>query len=264
MNIGVQFLREHMTDDARIHYAILDAGGRSPNVVQSASTVLYMVRSKHVAEAVKLQARVDKIADGAALMTETSYTRKFIDGTADCLPNRTLETLMHENFAALGVPQYTPEELDFAKKLAATYSSNQAIPGTGSRMQADYARKIRALQQTSGHAMNDFLLPYFTGEAFRAGSTDVGDVSWLCPTAQCSVASIPNGCPGHSWQIVSCGTTSIAHKAALHAGRVIACTAIDLFTQPERLAQAKAEFDQAAEGGYVCPIPPDAVPVVAD
>lgn len=264
MNIGVQFLREHMTDDARIHYAILDAGGRSPNVVQSASTVLYMVRSKHVAEAVKLQARVDKIADGAALMTETSYTRKFIDGTADCLPNRTLETLMHENFAALGVPQYTPEELDFAKKLAATYPSNQAVPGTGSRMQADYARKIRALQQTSGHAMNDFLLPYFTGEAFRAGSTDVGDVSWLCPTAQCSVASIPNGCPGHSWQIVSCGTTSIAHKAALHAGRVIACTAIDLFTQPERLAQAKAEFDQAAEGGYVCPIPPDAVPVVAD
>ena len=219
---------------------------------------------KHVAEAVKLQARVDKIADGAALMTETSYTRKFIDGTADCLPNRTLETLMHENFAALGVPQYTPEELDFAKKLAATYSSNQAVPGTGSRMQADYARKIRALQQTSGHAMNDFLLPYFTGEAFRAGSTDVGDVSWLCPTAQCSVASIPNGCPGHSWQIVSCGTTSIAHKAALHAGRVIACTAIDLFAQPERLAQAKAEFDQAAEGGYVCPIPPDAVPVVAD
>ena len=96
MNIGVQFLREHMTDDARIHYAILDAGGRSPNVVQSASTVLYMVRSKHVAEAVKLQARVDKIADGAALMTETRYTRKFIDGTADCLPNRTLETLMHE------------------------------------------------------------------------------------------------------------------------------------------------------------------------
>ena len=188
----------------------------------------------------------------------------FIDGTADCLPNRTLETLMHENFAALGVPQHTPEELDFAKKLAATYPSNQAVPGTGSRMQADYARKIRALQQTSGHAMNDFLLPYFTGEAFRAGSTDVGDVSWLCPTAQCSVASIPNGCPGHSWQIVSCGTTSIAHKAALHAGRVIACTAIDLFAQPERLAQAKAEFDQAAEGGYVCPIPPDAVPVVAD
>ena len=160
--------------------------------------------------------------------------------------------------------KYTPEELDFAKKLAATYPSNQAVPGTGSRMQADYAHKIRALQQTSGHAMNDFLLPYFTGEAFRAGSTDVGDVSWLCPTAQCSVASIPNGCPGHSWQIVSCGTTSIAHKAALHAGRVIACTAIDLFAQPERLAQAKAEFDQAAVGGYVCPIPPDAVPVVAD
>ena len=99
MNIGVQFLREHMTDDARIHYAILDAGGRSPNVVQSASTVLYMVRSKHVAEAVKLQARVDKIADGAALMTETSYDRKFIDGLADTVPNIDKTVLL----AAVGV-----------------------------------------------------------------------------------------------------------------------------------------------------------------
>ena len=112
--------------------------------------------------------------------------------------------------------------------------------------------------------MNAFLSPLCTEDAFEPGSTDVGDVSWQCPTAQLHVAAWPNGCPGHSWQIVSCGTTSIAHKAALHAGRVIACTAIDLFAQPEQLAAAKAEFDQAAEGGYVCPIPPDAVPVVAD
>jgi len=264
MNIGVQFLREHMTDDARIHYAILDAGGRSPNVVQDRAVVLYMVRSKHVAEAVKLQTRVDKIADGAALMTETHYDRKFIDGTADCVPNRTLETLMHRNFEALGVPQYTPEELDFAAKLAATYESNQKIPGTGSAASGEYARGAKQLRVASGHAMNDFLLPYFTGDAFRAGSTDVGDVSWLCPTAQCSVASIPNGCPGHSWQIVSCGRTSIAHKAALHAGKVIACTAVDLFAQPQLLEQAKAEFLQTTAEGYVCPIPQDAVPVVAD
>lgn len=264
MNIGVQFLREHMTDDARIHYAILDAGGRSPNVVQSQATVLYMVRSKHVAQAVELQKRVDKIADGAALMTETSYTRKFIDGTADTVSNHTLEAVMYKNFAALGVPSYTPEELAFAKELSLTYGSNQAIPGTGSRMSAAYAHDVKAMQAKSGHAMNDFLLPHFEGDAFRAGSTDVGDVSWLCPTVQCSVASIPNGCPGHSWQLVSCGTTELGHKAALQAGRVIACTAVDLFEQPQLLQQAKQEFDQATEGGYICPIPSDAVPVVAD
>ena len=87
MNIGVQFLREHMSDKARIHYAITDAGGCSPNVVQPRASVLYMVRSNHVAEAVELQKRVDKIAEGAALMTETTFERKFIDGLADTVSN---------------------------------------------------------------------------------------------------------------------------------------------------------------------------------
>lgn len=264
MNIGVQFLREHMTDDARVHYAILDAGGRSPNVVQSRATVLYMVRAKHVAQAVALQARVDQIADGAALMTQTSYTRKFIDGLADTVSNHRLERVMYDNFRALGVPQYTEQELDFAAKLAATCPNRQNIPGIGSRMQAAYAQTVRAMQREAGHAMNDFLLPLFDGEAFRACSTDVGDVSWLCPTVQCSVASIPNGCPGHSWQIVSCGTTALGHKAAIHAGKVIACTAIDLFERPELLTAAREEFLQATQDGYVCPIPAEAVPVVAD
>lgn len=264
MNIGVQFLREHMTDDARVHYAILDTGGRSPNVVQSSAAVLYMVRAKHVAQAVRLQARVDKIADGAASMTETSYSRKFIDGCADCVPNRTLETVMYENFARLGVPTYTQQELEFAQKLAESFPDARHIPGTGSRTSAAYARTVQTMQQQCGGVMNMFLLPQFQQEAFRAGSTDVGDVSWLCPTAQCSVASFPNGCPGHSWQLVSCGATMIGKKAALHAARVLACTAIDLFEQPALLAQARQEFEQATREGYACPIPPDAVPVVAD
>ena len=91
MNVGVQFLREHMSDKARVHYAITDAGGRSPNVVQPRASVLYMVRSNHVAEAVELQARVDKIAQGAALMTETTVEKKFIDGLADTVTNHALE-----------------------------------------------------------------------------------------------------------------------------------------------------------------------------
>lgn len=262
MNIGVQFLREHMTDDARVHYAMLDTGGRSPNVVQSSASVLYMVRAKHVAQAVQLQARVDKIADGAASMTETSYTRTFIDGLADCVPNHCLERVMHENFAQLGVPHYTGQELAFAKELAATFPQAQHIPGTGSRMRQDYAQQVQTLQ--NGAVMNDFLLPLFTGEAFRTGSTDVGDVSWLCPTVQCSVAAFPNGCPGHSWQLVSCGATSIGKKAALHAAKVIAATAIDLIEQPQLLRQAREEFLQATQSGYVCPIAPDAVPRVAE
>ena len=109
MNIGVQFLREHMSSKARIHYAITDAGGCSPNVVQPKASVLYMVRSNHVAEAVELQKRVDKIAKGAALMTETTFEKKFIDGLADTVSNFALERVLYKNFEELGVPQYTEE-----------------------------------------------------------------------------------------------------------------------------------------------------------
>ena len=109
MNVGVQFLREHMSDKARVHYAITDAGGRSPNVVQPRASVLYMVRSNHVAEAVELQKRVDKIAQGAALMTETTVEKTFIDGLADTVTNHALERVLYLNFEALGVPFYTAE-----------------------------------------------------------------------------------------------------------------------------------------------------------
>ena len=112
--------------------------------------------------------------------------------------------------------------------------------------------------------MNAFLAPLYKGEAFQAGSTDVGDVSWLTPTAQIHVASWPNGCPGHSCQNVSCDRTSIGHKAAVHAVKVLAASAIDLICHPKILEQARAEFEKRTEEGYICPIPQDAVPVVPD
>ena len=264
MNIGVQFLREHMSDMARVHYAITDAGGVSPNVVQPEASVLYMVRSPHVAEAVSLQERVDKIAEGAALMTGTRVERKFIDGLADTVPNHTLEKVLYENFRALGVPAYTPEEHAFADALAGTYPGSDGLPGQGAAADPAIAQEVKRMRAAAGHAMNDFLLPYYGGENFSPGSTDVGDVSWQCPTAQIHVAAWPNGCPGHSWQNVSCGRTEIGHKAALHAGRVLAASAIDLFSDAEVLARAKEEFRERTAEGYVCPIPEDAVPTVPD
>ena len=263
MNIGVQFLREHMSDKARVHYAITDAGGRSPNVVQPKASVLYMVRSNHVAEAVELQKRVDKIAEGAALMTETTYERKFIDGLADTVSNHTLEKVLYRNLDALGVPQYTADEKAFADTLAKTYAGNDHAPGIGSLCDAEYARQAKALRGDRV-GMNDFLLPLFEGDAFEPGSTDVGDVSWECPAVQLHIAAWPNGCPGHSWQNVSCGGSSIGHKAALHAGKVLCASVIDLFEDAELLAQAKSEFAEATAEGFTCPIPPDAVPTIAD
>ena len=121
MNVGVQFLREHMPDSARIHYAITDAGGNSPNVVQPAAQVLYMVRSENVKKALELVERVDNVAKGAALMTDTFITRRFIDGTADVLPNQTLEKILQKNFEQVELPQYSPEEVGYAQKLKDTY-----------------------------------------------------------------------------------------------------------------------------------------------
>lgn len=264
MNIGVQFLREHMSDKARIHYAITDAGGCSANVVQPKASVLYMVRSNHVAEAVELQKRVDKIAEGAALMTETVFEKKFIDGCSDTVCNHVLEKVLYDNFKALGVSEYTEEENVYADKLAEGYDVQLYYPGVAAKNDAQAREQIERWQKASGHAMNAFLAPLYTGEAFEAGSTDVGDVSWLTPTAQIHVAAWPNGCPGHSWQIVSCNKTSIGHKAALLAGKVLATGAIDLFQNLNLLKEAREEFEKRTKDGFICPIPEGALPVVPD
>lgn len=264
MNIGVQFLREHMSDKARVHYAITDAGGCSPNVVQPRASVLYMVRSNHVAEAVELQKRVDQIAQGAALMTDTVFERQFIDGLADTVTNHVLEQVLYDNFKELGVPEYTDQENDFADALAKTYPGSDQIPGIAAKYDEKAKEQVQAMRTGKGHAMNEFLAPLYKGEAFQAGSTDVGDVSWLTPTAQIHVASWPNGCPGHSWQNVSCDRTEIGHKAAIHAGKVLAATVIDLMEKPELLREARQEFEKRTKAGYICPIPGDAVPVVPD
>lgn len=264
MNIGVQFLREHMSDKARIHYAITDAGGCSPNVVQPRASVLYMVRSNRVAEAVELQKRVDRIAEGAALMTDTTFERMFIDGLADTVSNFALERVLYENFKELGVPVYTEEEHQFADALARTYPGSDGLPGVAAEFDPGLREQVREMRIKNGHAMNAFLAPLYQGEAFKAGSTDVGDVSWQTPTGQIHVASWPNGCPGHSWQNVSCDRTGIGHKAAIHAGKVLAGAAIDLLTRPELLKEARAEFEKRTQEGYTCPIPADAVPVIPD
>ena len=261
MNVGVQFLREHMTEDCRIHYAITDAGGVSPNVVQAESAVLYMVRANKVADSVKLQARVDDIAKGAALMTGTSYDRVFIDGTAELLPNYTLEKLMHSCFEEVGVPKCTAEELEYAAALKATYPPERDVPGIGAKFDAGIAKQVKALSENMTKPVYDFLMPQYSGEGFRPGSTDVGDVSWQTPTAQIEVAAWPAGVPGHSWQVVACGKSSMAHKAMLCAGKVIASAAIELLEQPALLEKAKSEFKERSASGYVCPIEPDAVPI---
>lgn len=265
MNIGVQFLREHMPDQARIHYAITDTGGDSPNVVQPRAQVLYMVRSIWAKDALALQERVDKIAEAAAMMTETQVEKKFIDGCSNTVPNAVLEKLLWDNFEQLGVPSYTEEEKNYAEEIVQSIEvKKEKLPGDATEESIEIYEFVDENSEHGTKVLNDFLIPYHYSMKAGMGSTDVGDVSWCVPTAQINTVTYPSGSPGHSWQNVSCGKTSIAHKGMLHAGKVLASTAIDLIEKPEILEKAKQEHQKITEryGGYFCPIPKEAVPTI--
>lgn len=264
MNTGVQYLREHMPSDARIHYAMTDGGGMSPNVVQPHAQVLYMVRSILVKDALKLQERVDNIAKGAALMTGTEVKKKFIDGCSNTVPNATLEKVLYKNFEEVGVPHYTDEEMAYAKKIMESYEfAPTELPGSAWKEDEKVKEFVEEKSQDGTRPLNDFLMPYVHTNTRSAGSTDVGDVSWLTPTAQVHVACFVSGAPGHSWQNVSCGHTSIGHKGLLCAGKVLAGACMDLFEHHELIKEARDEFAQKTKIGFTSPVPEGAVPVIA-
>ena len=253
MNIGVQFLREHMSKECCLHYSFLDAGGVSPNVVQPTAKVLYMVRGDNVRTAKALLARVNKIAEGAALMTETSFTSRQIDGTSDTVSNTVLEELIYENLKAAPLPAYTDEEEAFAAQMKAT-CGEPVVPGAGCRIDKKVKAQVSKLTDGGKLPLNNFVMPYVPSSQMSPGSTDVGDVSWLAPTAQFTTATWVSGSPGHSWQNVATGRSTIAHKGLLLAAKVLAATAADLMERPELLAKAKEAFLEATALGYDCPI----------
>jgi len=251
MNVGVNYLREHIIPEARVHYALTNSGGLSPNVVQSFAEVLYLVRAPIVEQVQEIYERVCKIAKGAALMTETEVEIVFDKACSNLVQNKTLEEVMDRNYRELGVPVHDGQELQLARAVRATLSEQELrtsevqAPG---RPDAD---------------MVTWLNPY-TGELRPLnGSTDVGDVSWITPTAQCTTACFVNGSTLHSWQWVTLGATSIAHKGMLHAGKVMAATAVDMLKNPELIEKAKAELKQRlGHSAYVCPIPEGVRPSV--
>ncbi len=256
MNVGVQFLREHMPPKSSVHYSFVDAGGISPNVVQPTAKLIYMVRGENVRKAKALLKRVDNIAKGAALMTDCTVTSRQIDGTASTLSNQVLEELLYANLRTAPLPDYSEDDLVYAKQLRASYDCSR-LPG--SRVEEDYRLKAFIAEKTENGTLpiNGFVVPYAPSNTFESGSTDVGDVSWLTPTAQFTAVTWPSGCPGHSWQVVSASKTDIAHKGLLLAAKVLAGTAADLMTDPRLLEKARKEFSLTAAEGYDCPIGPE-------
>lgn len=253
LNVGVQFLREHIIPEARVHYAITNTGGLSPNVVQPVAEVLYLCRAPKNAQAQEIYEWVIDIAKGAALMTHTEMEYEFIKACSNVINNMTLEKALYENLNKVPLPTYTDEEI----KLAAEYKKSAPAVQDLAEKNVDGGAEVQAfIREHQGKPINNFIMPYYPSGKAMGGSTDVGDVSWVCPTAQINAATLAADTPGHSWQIVAQGKSSIAHKGMLYAGEVMAATVIDLMKNPKLLEEAKAEHAQrVAPTGYVCPIP---------
>ena len=265
MNIAVNYLREHMKSDCRIHYAMVDGGGFSPNVVQPHASVLYMVRSVQVKDTLDLQERVDKCAEGAALMTGTTFERIFVDGTANTVPNSTLEKLLWDNMNVVPLPEYTKEEMEYVSKLDATCPVTDEIAGRGAKYDAAIREEVIKLTEKGTKPINDFVMPFYTGNEFEAGSTDVGDVSWQTPAAQFNAVCFTAHSPGHSWQNVSAGASPIGDKGTVYAAKVLACAAAELFEKPEIIEAANKEFkERLGDSEYTCPIPEGAEPYIIE
>lgn len=219
MNLMINMMREHIPQEARIHY-VITAGGKAPNVVPDFAEVYYYARHNRRDVVIDIFDRMVKAAEGAALGTGTTMDYEMIGGTHELLPNLTLQKVMHDNLSEVGGIEYTAEEKEFADKIAVTLGQEKADLATAKNVQ-----------------------PYKT-EARAYGSTDVGDVSFTVPTVGFGTATWVPGTPAHSWQAVAAGGTSIGRKGMMVAAKTLTKTAIDLFKDKKLVETAKAEFSE--------------------
>lgn len=260
MNVGVNYMREHMETTDRVHYAVIDTGGVSPNVVQSHAKVLYLIRSVNMEKVNRLYERVCKIAEGAALMTETQAEIIFDKACSDILPNSILEQLFYDSMVQVGAPQYTEEELQYIKKFHDTLTEED-LPSDLSAGFCSPKEQKRLKEAFHRTGMADFISEYEHLEIPLPGSSDVGDVSHSVPTAQFTAACFALGTPGHTWQMTAQGKSKTAVKGMLFAADVLREAAVRIIDDPSIAEAANKEYLERMEGKpYRCPIPPEVKP----
>lgn len=253
MNVGVNFLREHIIQDARIHYVIEEGGGQ-PNVVPDYARSWYLIRAPERDQVEPIYNRILKIAEGAALMTETELQVEFIKGIYNKIPSENLSKVITANMKEIGAPEYTSEEMNFAKDISKSISTESKRTSLWKTKRPGWENLMDVLMdRTIPDAWNDGQISH--------GSTDVSDVSWQTPTMEFSTATYTLGTPGHSWQNVAFSGMSIGHKALFFASKVIATTAIDFLVKPKLLKKAREELNRRKAGRtYKTPIPDDLGP----
>ena len=236
MDVGVNFLREHVRPTVRIHYVIPDAG-KAPNVVPDRARAWYYVRGKDREEVEEVYARVLKIAEGAALMTETTREVYLITGVYNKLVNREVARVLHKNLEFVGPPRFTDEQQAFAREMQ-KYLGNK---------EEGISTDIKPLEEPKGY--------------MGGGSTDVADVSWIVPTAALGTACWPKGSPGHSWAVTTCAGSSVGLTGMHTAAKTIAAAGIETLMDPSVIEKAQAEFKEKTKGfTYKSAVPKDQKP----
>lgn len=259
MDVGVNFLREHMEMTDRIHYAVTNTGGISPNVVQAEAEVLYLVRSRTNEGVKELYERVCDVARGAALMTDTTVEIEFYKACSNVVPNQVLGELAYETMVKLGPPEYTEEEREYVRKYHELVGREAVLDDDGAVPHYDMDERRRLIAE---HPMADFILPYKMVSMVQTGSSDMGDVSQIAPLIQIETACFTQGAQPHSWLWVTQGLSSYAMKGTMFAGQVMADVTKKLLEQPELLEAAKKEQKKRTGGKkYQCPIPEDQGPL---
>jgi aminobenzoyl-glutamate utilization protein B len=251
MSVGVNYLREHVIDAARIHYVITNGGG-APNVVPDEAEVWYFIRAPERSQVEELTERVRNVARGAALMTETTLEEIFVSGAYNMLTNSVLSDRLLASLESLGPLEFSEEEVAWGKEISSAFPDS---------LRRGILRGEYLPESLMNEGLSGAVWPIRDADKVLPGSTDVSDVSWITPTSQVTTACWPLAVPGHSWAITSAAGVSIGHKGMLHAAKAMALTAADFYVDPELRASARAEFAASTAGRpYQCPIPADVMP----
>jgi aminobenzoyl-glutamate utilization protein B len=254
MNVGANYLREHIIEKARIHYVTTN-GGLQPNVVPSEASVWYYVRAPRMDQLEEIYERVLKCAEGAATMTETTYDVQVLEAIYEVLPNEVLQQVLRDAMEIAGPPDFSQEDLGFARQLEPTF------PRTLEEVIIDEKLSESEKAKLKGKVLNDEVLghPEITPES--RGSTDVGEVSWCVPTEQFNAACVALGTPGHSWQYTAQAGMSIGHKGMLAAARTLVQAGLALVSEEELIQKAREEFEKRTGGKpYKSALPADVMP----
>ena len=241
MGNGIEFLREHVPSNTRMHY-IISKGGVAPNIVPDLAQMDLMARSPSNTTLKDVWDRIEKIAQGAALMTGTTLEIKDIGSDANIIPNDPLAALAQKNLQEVGGYTLNAEQTKFALELQKSF-------GMDTPPSLDATKEIEPLRKFDPNQ--------------PAASTDVGDISWNVPTIGFSAATWPAGTAAHTWQAAAASGMSIGQEGMVVAAKAIALTVLDLFTDPALVQAAKDDFKKQLAGkSYYTAIPAQQKPLI--